>query len=701
MKKSSIRTRLTLAFIGLAVVPLLLVGVIVGWQSSVAQYRQALDLQREVAERASMRVDTFVSGLKGELHWVIEVQDMADLDPDDQRTILSRLQSYQGAYEELAWLDGKGRERVRVSRRAAVTEADLEDRSQADEFLKPKASGEAYYSPVWFDEATGEPFMTVAEPFVGARSGEVENVLIADIRLKEVWDVIADVQVGETGSAYIVGLDGRVIAHRNPSVVLKGTYFDLPGEDGIHTGLGGERAVLASDGIRFGERVFTVVAERPMAEAMALTIRTVVITAVLTVAALGIASGLGLAVVRSIVRPVEALAATARAIQAGDLSKRAQVGSHDEIGDLAGAFNNMTTQLQRTMEGLDQQRAAEQERREYLQATVERYVDYMAEVGRGNLVARVLLDSDKEGHGAGDPLIVLGHNLNEATASIQRMIAQLRDAANNVSSAAAQILATTKQQAAMASEQAAAVDQTSSTVEEVRQTAGQSADRARLVSKTAQESTDVAEQGLRAVQDTVEGMRGVKEQVGTIAETILILSEQTQQIGEIIATVSDIADRSNLLALNATIEAARAGEAGKGFAVVADEVRSLAEQSRQATAQVRDILGEIQRAANAAVMVTEEGTKRAEKGVEMAQTTGGAIRTIVEHIRMSAQAAQQIAVSAGQQQAGMDQIAAAMDSISQASSQTEAGTRQVERASQNLNALASQLIAIVEQYQLD
>ena len=97
--------------------------------------------------------------------------------------------------------------------------------------------------------------------------------------------------------------------------------------------------------------------------------------------------------------------------------------------------------------------------------------------------------------------------------------------------------------------------------------------------------------------------------MANIAETILALSEQTQQIGDIIATVNDIADQSNLLALNAAIEAARAGEAGKGFAVVAGEVRSLAEQSRQATAQVKEILGDIQKATNTAVMVTEEGTK--------------------------------------------------------------------------------------------
>lgn len=356
-------------------------------------------------------------------------------------------------------------------------------------------------------------------------------------------------------------------------------------------------------------------------------------------------------------------------------------------------------QAQRANLEIEKRAAAEQEQREHLQAMVQKYVHYMAEVRQGNLSLQMTLEQD-EGE-TNDPLIVLGRNLNETTASLRDMTIRIRDTAGKLGSASAEILATTSQQAVGATQQAAAVSETTSTVQQVRQTAEQSADRARLVSEMVQDSTEVAGQGLRAVQDTVTGMDSVKDQVGSIAETILSLSEQTQQIGEIIATVNDIADQSNLLALNASIEAARAGEAGKGFAVVAGEVRSLAEQSRQATEQVRDILGEIQKAANTAVMVTEEGTKRADAGVQQVQTAGEAIRTIGEHTQKVAQAAQQIAVSANQQLAGMDQIAAAMDSVNQASSQSQAGTQQLEQAAQSLNDLAAQLTHIVEQYRLD
>ncbi len=284
--------------------------------------------------------------------------------------------------------------------------------------------------------------------------------------------------------------------------------------------------------------------------------------------------------------------------------------------------------------------------------------------------------------------------------SLRDLMAKTRETVQTLTSTSAQILAATSQQASTATEQAASVNETGSTVEEVRQTASVASERARAVSDMAQKSSQVAEGGLQAATDTVAGMKTISDQVNTIAETILRLSEQSQQIGEIIETVNDIADQSNLLALNAAIEAARAGEAGKGFAVVAGEVRSLAVQSTQATAKIREILGEIQRAANSAAMVTEEGTKRANAGVELAESAGEAIRNINEHAKETALAAQEIAASARQQMAGMEQMAKAIESIDQAAVQTQETTGQVAGAAKTLNDLAEKLRGIVDQYEV-
>jgi len=195
-------------------------------------------------------------------------------------------------------------------------------------------------------------------------------------------------------------------------------------------------------------------------------------------------------------------------------------------------------------------------------------------------------------------------------------------------------------------------------------------------------------------------MGQIRIRVESIAQTILALAEQTQAISAIITTVNELADQSNLLALNAAIEAARAGEQGKSFAVVAQHVRELAERSKGATGQVKEILGEIQKATHAAVLVTEEGTKGVEVGGQLAGQAGQVIHRIAAEVESGAQASVQIAAAAQQQTSGMVQIGQAMTSIQQATTQALASTRQAERAGQDLHTLAQSLQRAIAVYQL-
>ena len=328
---------------------------------------------------------------------------------------------------------------------------------------------------------------------------------------------------------------------------------------------------------------------------------------------------LSLWIAATLAKPIRQITDTAQAVRSGQLDVEAHVTSKDELRILADAFNGMVQKLKISLEEVEQKAAQEGKEKAYLEDTVRAYVAFVEQVGKGDLTGQLTVTGQ-------DDLNILGKNLNAMTGGLHNLASRMREATTNISSATSEILATTSQQAAIVSQQAASVNETSTTVQEVRQTAEQSHERVELVSRMVEESTEASKRGLSAVKETVTGMDNIKEQVGNIAETILALSEQTQQIGAIIATVNDIADQSNLLALNAAIEAARAGEAGKGFAVVAGEVRSLAEQSRQATSQVKEILGDIQKATNTAVMVTEEGTKRTEAGQAAGPVHGGSHR---------------------------------------------------------------------------
>ncbi len=288
--------------------------------------------------------------------------------------------------------------------------------------------------------------------------------------------------------------------------------------------------------------------------------------------------------------------------------------------------------------------------------------------------------------------------LQEANRSLQAQSDQLINTAAILGSSSQQILSLSTQVAAAATESATAVAQTSATVEELRQTAQVSNQKAVAVSARAQQTEQISQRGRQSTEETLAGMNRIRQQMESIAESMVRLSEQTHAIGQIIATVEDLAAQSNLLAVNAAIEAAKAGEQGKGFSVVAQEVRNLADQSKQATAQVRGILNDIQKATSAAVMATEQGTHAVEAGLKQSIEAGDAIQLLSKSVTESAQAATQIAASSQQQLAGMEQVAAAMENIKNASNQNVVGARQLETAARHLNEVGQKLKAVFEQH---
>ena len=396
---------------------------------------------------------------------------------------------------------------------------------------------------------------------------------------------------------------------------------------------------------------------------------------------------------RRIVMPLGNLTGAAADISRGELEVYVPASGSDEFSVLANSFNTMTAHLRNLIQ-------SERNAKEHLESIVAEYVAFVRRIASGDLTTRLTLDAAHTQADATEDLYILGSNLNEMVEGLSDMAGQVRKAVETIVSTASEIQSAAIQQNATILEQDTAVTETVATVEEVRATVQQTADRAQAVANTSQQSVVVSRSGQQAVTDNANGMQIIRQRVESIAETILLLSQHTQQIGEIINTVNALADQSKLLALNASIEAARAGEEGRGFAVVAMEVRQLAEQSRSATARVRDILSEIQQATNTAVMVTEEGSKGAEQGIELVERTGDAIRTLAATIEEAAQAASQIAASTYQQTNGMDQLATAILQIKKASEQTASGTRQTESSIHSLIEMAEQLEHAAARYQL-
>ncbi len=324
---------------------------------------------------------------------------------------------------------------------------------------------------------------------------------------------------------------------------------------------------------------------------------------------------------------------------------------------------------------------------------IQSFMLFVERVGRGELSgASAATGTDEVGR--------LGVTLNTMVSGLREIAVQSREATNNLGAAISEIRASTQEQAAGVEEQLAAVQETAATVDEITHAGSQVSKRAQEVIASAQATAQTSSEGLRAVDETARAMDSIREQAEVVAQNIVALSEKTQAIGDIISSVNDISERSHLLALNAAIEAAAAGESGRSFSVVASEMKVLADQAKDATNQVRAILGDVQRGINTSVMLTEEAVKRAAAGKDRTETSQRTIAAIAHRFEESVQTFQQIVASTNQQQLGIEQVMSALQNIRQASQQTAAGTRQLNDAAGNLSGLSEQLLTLSGRYRI-
>jgi methyl-accepting chemotaxis protein len=317
----------------------------------------------------------------------------------------------------------------------------------------------------------------------------------------------------------------------------------------------------------------------------------------------------------------------------------------------------------------------------------------LGDMSRGDMTVRM--------HGTynGD-LLGMKESINTVGVSLEDALLKVSDAAEAAASASTEISSSAEQLAAGAQQQTSQAGEVASAVEEMARTIAANSKNAAVAADTAKSARESAEVGGKAVSDTVQGMRRIAEVVHRSAGTVRELGKSSDQIGEIITVIDDIADQTNLLALNAAIEAARAGEQGRGFAVVADEVRKLAERTTRATKEIADMIRKIQKDTVGAVTSMDEGTKEVEQGIALADKAGTSLSQIVSVIQQVTDMIAQIATASEEQSGASDEISKNVEAISKVTSETALGTQQIARAAEDLNRLTENLERLVEGFKL-
>jgi signal transduction histidine kinase len=350
---NSLRVRLTLFFVVLTIIPLFIAGTLITLQGTATLQSQAVESQAQLARQTSISLGAFFQERRNELQVSTRVYGIDLLEQDVQRDILLTLLSQQPAYYQLTMVNGDGQENIRLVRGEIVTTNDLTSRADDALFQTAVETRSTTFSSVYFSEDARDRLITLAVPIENLFTGEIGNVLIADIRFQNVEEsVLRELNLTQGEDVYILSDNGTVVAHRNPNFVLRETVFNLPTTDGRHTGLTGADVILARDTIQLDNLQLFVVAETTFASATALANELASIARLITLGALAFASLLVALAVTRIVKPIVDMSKVAQAIQAGNLSARVDAKGGDEVGMLGRSFNGMTTQLQQTLNGL-------------------------------------------------------------------------------------------------------------------------------------------------------------------------------------------------------------------------------------------------------------------------------------------------------------------------------------------------------------
>ncbi|NTW57597.1 MAG: HAMP domain-containing protein [Nitrospirae bacterium] len=385
-----------------------------------------------------------------------------------------------------------------------------------------------------------------------------------------------------------------------------------------------------------------------------------------------------------IIAPVRDLMRVAEALGSGDLSKKANVKSADELGQLGTTLNNTIDRLQ----GLVQTEAD----RDKMQHQVMDLLSIVSGAAEGDLTVKAEVTADALGSVA-DAFNLM---INGLTA----LVSQASSVAHEIQSSTGDMLQASERMRRGAEQQTAQIQGASGAVNEMSHTIQRMAENAEAATQASLKATQAAVKGGSSVAETIKGMQRIRAAVQTTGKKIKGLGERSLEIGAIIEVINEIATQTNLLALNAAIEAARAGEQGKGFAVVADEVRKLAERAARATKDITSLIKGIQVETSEAVTVMEEGTREVEEGTKLADQAGAALREIEQIVKQTSGLVTDITNSAANQVKVSESVVSSMNSISKLTQDTTKGVQDTVETIGRLADLSKRLTDAIGRFKL-
>jgi twitching motility protein PilJ len=400
--------------------------------------------------------------------------------------------------------------------------------------------------------------------------------------------------------------------------------------------------------------------------------------------AVALGLGIGFIMARYFAQGVIHIADVATQAASGHLQARAKLSTHDELGQMATAFNSMLDRITTLVQTEGE--------RDQMQRQLMQFLALVSDVGKGDLTKRGTVTEDMFGN--------LADAFNLMLDRFGKLLRQVKEAAERVNSSAGNLRDTSGQMAGTAKHQAEESVRALSSVEHLAMSMRQVAQTAGASSESAKQVLTATERGRLAVQDTVQDMQNIRAAVQRMSKQVKGLGDRSLEISQIVSTTREIASQTNLLALNAAIEAAGAGEAGARFAVVADQVRKLAENSTQATREIADLVKVIQQETQDAVVAMEQETQAVEAGSASALRTGDVFKEISDIAQRSSELAQLISKSATEQSVNTESVGATIKDFTGGAVATQKATDSARATVEEMAKLAEGLAGSVSQFKV-